>query len=366
MKTVLTKFLTISSVALLMLASCKKNDPIVTTNGGTPGTLTSSAATLVLDKTKVSDTATKVITFSVTAPQYTYKAAVTNTLQIDSVGDNWQSPQSVALPTGVLSQSFSTPAFNTLLLKILPAGVASNINVRVQHALSSTVATYSNVVSMSVTPFNLTSWIYVAGAFEGWTVPGSGVDSLISATGNGVYTGIINFTTGNTAFKILLNPKNYTGNIGSDGTATGLTSASSQSNINSTVTGQTLVTVNLNTNTISFAAADYYSVIGSAPPGTAWNTDSFMKYVNNGTGTWVVNNLPMIVGEYKFRLDGLWNTSWGPSATAGVVVTSGAVGDGNIQLTVAGNYNISLVQPPTVLGQSPGPLATTTFTAVKQ
>jgi len=349
MKTVLTKFLAISSVSLLMLVSCKKNDAIVTTNGGTPGALTVSSTTLVLSKAAVNDNSTVAVTFNVTAPKYSYKAAVTNTLQIDSAGDNWQNPQSIALPTGTLTQTFTTPAFNTLLLKILPAGVASNINVRVQNSLSPTEAVYSNVVSMTVTPFNLTSWIYVAGAFEGWTVPGPGVDSLVSTTGNGIYTGIINFTTGNTAFKILLNPKNYTGNIGSDGTATGLTSASSQQNINSTVTGQTIVTVNLNSNTITFKPADYYSLIGNDFQGQSWDTDNFMKYVNDGTSTWTIT-IPMIAttgGGFKIRQDAAWSNSWGGSGTAGVLTNNSGA---NLTITAAGTYKVNFVMPASVLG----------------
>lgn len=207
MRTVLTKILAISSVALLMLASCKKNDPIVTTNGGTPGVLATSTTTVVLNKANAGDTTTKVITFSTTAPQYTYKAAVTNTIQIDSVGDNWASPSSIALPQGVLTQGLTTTVLNTALLQIVPGGVTSKVNVRIQYALSSAVATYSNVISLTVTPYSLASYVYVVGAFDGWpSLPNSNpgaTDSLISVTSNGVYTGTINFTAGNNQFLIL-------------------------------------------------------------------------------------------------------------------------------------------------------------------
>ena len=366
MKTVLTKFLAISSVALLMLTSCKKNDALVTANVSKAGSLAASTTTPVIDQAKLGDT-TAIITFSFTASQYGLNLPETNILQIDSVGDNWKNPASFTLPAKAVSQGFSTAGLDAMLLKVALPNVSTKVNVRVAHQLSSSTSAYSNVISLTVTPINLTQWIYVAGAFENWTVPGAGVDSLVSATGNGVYVGIINFTPGNTAFKILMNPKNYNGNIGSDGTATGLTSASTQSNIVSTVTGQTLVTVDLNSNTIAFAAADYYSIVGSAPPGTAWNTDTFMKYVNDNTGTWVINNVPMIVGEYKFRQDAAWTNSWGPTATPGIAISTGAVGDGNIQLTVAGNYDFTFVRaatpasPPVTLTS-----VTAAYTAVKQ
>jgi hypothetical protein len=93
MKTVLTKFLAFGSIALLALASCKKNDPIVKTNGGTAGALTSNTASLVLDKTRLTDTTT-VISFNFGKAVFGFSAAVTNTLQIDAPGDNWTTPVS--------------------------------------------------------------------------------------------------------------------------------------------------------------------------------------------------------------------------------------------------------------------------------
>src|SRR5580658_477217 len=104
MKSVLTKFLALGSVALLMLSACKKElAPNVVSNGGKPGALTASVTTLPLDKTRLNDTTT-VINFSFTAPSYGFAAAVTNTLQIDAAGDNWVNPTSVTLGTKVYSQ----------------------------------------------------------------------------------------------------------------------------------------------------------------------------------------------------------------------------------------------------------------------
>jgi hypothetical protein len=371
MKKLLTTFLALSGVALLMLSSCKKSGTPIVTNGGTPGTLTASTTTPVLDKTKLSDT-TYIVNFSFTAPKYNFSAAVTNTLQIDSAGDNWLHPVSVTFAHNVFEQGFSTLNFNNLLLKVVPAGITSKVNVRIQHSLSSTVASYSNVETLTVSPFNLTSWVYITGAFANWNNPGPGEDSLISTLGNGVYTGIINFNaTGAGANQFLILPVkgSWTNKYATTDPTTLTPSATvtynGANNFNApAANGQYIVTLDLNANTIKFALADYYSVIGSAPPGTAWNTDTFMKYINDGTGTWVVNNLAMVVGEYKFRQDAQWTNSWGPGTAAGTVVSSGATGDGNIQLTTAGNYNITFVQPASTFGSTP--LATTTYTAVKQ
>ncbi len=376
MKKKLTKFLAFGGIGLLMLSACKKDGALVTSNGGKPGALTASTNTPVLDKAKLTD-ATPVINFTFTAPNYGFSAAVTNTLQIDAAGDNWAHPMSVTLNTKVLSQSYSTADFNALLLKLnLTGGVSAQVNVRIMHSISATIAPiYSNVVSLTVTPFNLTSWIYVAGAFEGWTVPGPGVDSLLSTTSNGIYTGIINFTPGNLIFKILLNSQNYTGNIGSDGTSNGITSASSQTNLAPPVAGQTLVTVNMNTNTISYALADYYSVIGgdfSTVSSVQWTVDYFMKYVNDGNGNWAVTVPVTNVGGggIKIRQDAAWGFSWGVpnSGTAGFGIAN-TLNDinnsnGNIPVATAGNYNVTFTMPASTFGSTPA--VTTTYTLTPQ
>ena len=366
MKKLVTSFLTFSSIGLLMLASCKKNDKMVTDAGSTSSTLTASASTLVLDKTRINDT-TAAISFTFTAPKYTFKSAGTNSIQIDVPGDNWKNAATYQITGGALTQTFSTVVFDNLLLKLnLTAGKASLVNVRVVNSLSAETALYSNVVPLTVTAFNLTSYIYLAGAFEGWTVPGPGVDSLVSVTGNGIYTGVINFTAGNTAFKILLNSQNYTGNIGSDGTASGLTSASSQSNITSTVTGQTLVTVNLNTNTIAFEAVNYYSVIGSSTPplGNNFGTDIDMKYVN-GNQDWEVTIGMVEAGGFKIRQNHDWGFSWGVLPTPdGVTLTDN--NGGNIPIAAVGNYKVTINIPVAPYSLTATPPVTATYTLVQK
>jgi hypothetical protein len=367
MKKILKTFVTYSGLALLMLSSCKKNDALVTANTDKAGALTASTTTPVIDRAKIADS-TNIVSFGFTASQYGVNIAETNTLQIDSVGDNWVNPVSYTLPAKALTQGFNTAQLDAMLLKIVPADIASKVNVRVQHALSGTTNTYSNVLSLTVTPINLTSWLYVVGAFNGWsaTTP----DSLISATGNNVYTGIINFPAGagNNQF-LILPAKTFDNKYATSDPVSQVPSTTAAynagNNFNAPATaGQYIVTLDVNKGTITFAAADYYSILGSAPPGVAWSTDTFMKYVNDGTGTWVLNGVPMIVGEYKFRQDAQWTFGWGPSATDGVVTDVAPLGDGNIQLTTAGTYNFTFVMPATSYGTVP--LVTTTYTITKQ
>jgi len=370
MKRFLTTFIAMGSVALLMLSSCKKNDAIVTSNGGKPGALTSSTSTLVLDKTKLND-ATPVINFTFTAPNYGYSAAVANTMQIDVAGDNWKNPMSSTLGVNVLSQGYSTAAFNSLLLKLnLKGGVTSQVQVRIVHAISADVApVYSNVVNVTVTPFNLASWVYVPGAYEGWNNPGPQQDSLLSATANGIYTGIINFTAGNNQFLIVPVKGSWANKWATnDNPATGTSASYSTVYVTGggnnfyapAAAGNYIVTLNTNTNTLTIVPANYYSIIGDAAQG--WSTDVAMKFVNDVNQSWV-STLPLVsTGQFKIRQNNDWGYSWGipkaGSAGDGVANTLNNTSNNNIPVAANGTYTVSFGVPLTAVGTSPPVTAT--------
>lgn len=364
MKTILTKFLALSGIALLMLSACKKDGALVTTNGGKAGTLTVSTTTPVLDKTKLSDT-TSVVRFSFNSANYGFSAAVTNTLQIDAASDNWVKPMSVALSNKVYSQGYSTSDFNALLLKLnLPAGVASQVQVRIVHSISADVKPiYSNVLTLTATPFNLTSYLYVAGAYEGWANPGPKEDSLVSVTGNGVYTGIINFTAGNNQF-LILPVKNWNhkyATTDAQGTTSSTVKYDGPNNFYAPATaGYYQVTINTNTNTISFAQANSYSIIGDAALG--WGTDAPMKFINDGTNTWVATLSLVSTGSFKVRQNNDWTYSWGVpkagSAGDGVAGTLNDTSNNNISVSATGSHTVSFTIPITSVGTTPPVTAT--------
>jgi len=372
MKKFLTKLIALSGIGLLMLSACKKDGALVVNSGAKSSSLTASATTLILDKTRLSDTSAAIM-FTFTAPSYNYNAVVKNSLQIDAAGDNWKNPTSAQLGGKGASQGYSTAAFNALLLKLnLPAYTASQVNVRVVNALSSDVATYSNTVTLTVTPFNLTSWVYVPGAYEGWSFPGKNADSLISPTSNGVYTGIINFTAGNNQFLIVpaqsWSNKWATTSPAANPTTPSVTYPVAYNGPNNfyapTTPGYYLVTLNTNTNQVTIVPADFYSVIGDAAQG--WGTDVPMKYINDGNGNWLAANVAMSVDlppndGFKIRQDDAWTWSWGTSSTAGILTNDSGV---NIGIATAGNYNVMFNMPATTFGTKPA--VTTTYTLTKQ
>jgi hypothetical protein len=371
MKKILLNVLAISSVTLLMLSSCKKNDVLVTSNGGKAGTLTANVTTLPLNKALVNDTTT-VIRFSFQAANFGYNAAVTNTLQIDADGDNWAHPTLVGLNSRTYSQGYSTMAFNAILLKLnLPAGVASKVNVRVANAIStaSTVpVAYTNVLSLTVTPFNLTTWIWVPGDYEGWannanTAGAPHMDSLVSVTGNGIYTGIIDFrgyagSTGTLQYKLIPVKGSWNDSWGTFDKGTTNTTivydGANDGNLWVPTAKPYLITVNTNTNTITAVACDWYSLLGDAIPGSNWSVDTELKYINDGNNVWSVTGLAMTVDlppndGFKMRQDDSWNDSWGTASAAGMLTNASGV---NIGIATAGNYNFSVTIPPSAFGSN--------------
>lgn len=316
MKKTLTKLLAISGIGLLMLSACKKNDALVTANSGKAGTLSASVTTLPLDKTKLNDPS-MVISFSFTTANYGYSAAVTNTLQIDVPSDNWATPVSSVLPANKLTAGYSTGDFNALLLKLgLPSDIASTVNVRIVHSISASIAAiYSNVVPVTVTPFNLASYLWVPGAYQGWSP--SSAPELTSATSNNIYSGIVNFTGSDLTFKITSESDWNGTNYGAGATAG--TISSTGGNLTAPADGGFVVAVNLTTNTITFTPQ--WSIIGDATPG-GWNTDTDMLYNPAGNGTWYVTAKLVSDGTnaIKFRFKNDWGVNLGGS---GGTLTSG-------------------------------------------
>ncbi|HEY8930522.1 MAG TPA: SusE domain-containing protein [Mucilaginibacter sp.] len=357
MKRNLTKLMTLGGIALLMLSACKKDGAVVTSNGGKPGTLSASSTTLVLDKSKQND-ASAAITFNFTNANYGFDAAVTNTLQIDSAGDNWNKPTSVTLGTKAGAVSYSTADFNAMLLKLnLKGGVTSQIKVRLQHTVSAQVApVYSNELSLTVTPYSLVAFIYVPGAYQGWN-PAT-ADSLMSATSNGIYSGVIPFTPGNDQF--LITPvKNWNNKWATpDGQQSGATVtyntqyvtgggnnfyAISKSTVDPSVNityNQAVLDANKNTLTLTPVL---WSVVGDATPGgwpngSGYQSDTDMKF-NNGTQTWSVKVALKAGGAIKFRMNHDWGKNYGSVKVAGILDTAD---NNNINITEAGTYLITI------------------------
>jgi hypothetical protein len=307
----------------LGLYSCKKDETKITANSGTGGTLTASVAKIALDKSML---ATDVISFTWTNPDFGYQAAITNTLQLSVKGTDFKTPKEFVLPANAQKISFNGMDFNNLLLALnLPFTAGTDIEARIKSSISTAVApVYTQAVTLNAKPFPLTAWVYVPGAYQGW-VPET-ADSLTSVTGNGIYTGVIGFTTGNLGFKITTG-KNWNVAYGDAGSGKISTSGG---DLMAPAAGAYTITADLNANTITVTKV-VWALIGDATV-NGWDGDTDMTY---SKGVWSVTTT-LKAGELKFRRDHAWDVNLG--GNAGVAENGGA----NIKITNPGTYTVTL------------------------
>jgi hypothetical protein len=336
MKTIINKILLLVTFSLLLM-SCKKEVEMVTVGTAVPGVLTTSVSSVVLTKPNLNVEAIKA---SFGQPIFGFSVAAVNTLQIAKAGTNFAAPKEIIFDAGVTSKSLTNLELNDIALAMnLAPEEAASVEFRVKSVISASIAAvYTNIKSVSVTPFALKGTLYMPGAYQGWDP--TSADSLVSATGDGVYKGIIQFTASAQEFKLLKKKSWGAPEYGSGSTAG--TIAAGGSNLVGptafTTDGVTyakesfLVTADLNSNTIVYELQSW-GLIGSATA-NEWSSDQNMKY-NNTTGKWSLT-ANLVVGEVKFRKNHNWGVNLGGSA--GVLSDGGA----NIAVATAGSYTFVL------------------------
>ena len=323
----INKLLILFCLSTLMLTSCEKDEVRTIAGEGQSGSLTSSASTINLTKEKLDE---KVLEFNYTESSFGYNAGITYSLQFAKKGTNFSPAREVVFANGVTSRSYTGMELNNLLSAMnLPFESNSDIEVRLKSSISPNIAVYSNVVNINSRPIPLTSWIYIPGDYQAWNP--STADSLISLTGNGIYTGIINFPTKDSGFKITTG-KNWNVNFGDGGNGT---ISPTGGNFMSPSAGTLLLTMDMNSNTFTIEATGIWGMIGNAVPNSNWTVDADMKFINDGKGNWVLTT-NLNPGEFKFRKGHDWGTNLGGSN--GTLT----LGGGNIQVTEAGNYTVTM------------------------
>ena len=286
-----------------------------------------AGSTLVLDKNNPDAVAT-----TIKWNDYT-KYGVKVTYLVEIAGASGE----VYFPLGTVENANSLAVSNVAMDQaVLKAGavanVASDIKIRVTATSSSiggTIVKVSDVVTFKVTPYQLESFLYVPGAYQGWN-PETAV-AIRSATTNGIYIGYINFTDANSEFKV--NPaRNWDNSYGSTG-GNNIT-YNAGGNLVAPNTGYQKLTVDLNAMTYALTAYSW-GIIGSASPG-GWDSDTDMVF-NSTTQKWEIASIALSVGEIKFRLNNDWGTNFGDDGNNGTLEAGAA----NIPITEAGNYKIT-------------------------
>jgi len=337
MKTIINKILLVVTFGVLLIACNKEGEMVKLGTTAVPGVLTTSVSTVVLTKPNLTMEAFKA---SFTPADFGFSAAATNTLQIAKAGTSFAGAKEIILEAGVTSRSLTHLELNDILLAMnFVPEVAANVECRVKSTITSSVAAvYTNVKTMSVTPFALKGTLYMPGAYQGWDP--TTADSLVSATGDGVYKGVILFTAKAQEFKLLKKKSWGAPEYGSGASAGSIAVAGGNLVGPSAFTtdGVTyatesfLVTADLNTNKIVYELQSW-GLIGSATSG-GWGSDVNMK-CNNNNGKWSLTTT-LVAGEVKFRRNHNWGVNLGGSG--GVLSDGGA----NIGVAAAGSYTFVL------------------------
>ena len=354
MRTWLNKVLLIG-FTVVALSSCEKDEVKAVLTSGTAPTLTSSATTLVLQQANANNEAVK---FTYTADaNFGFDAAVTYVLQISKGGTSFASATTteVALSkTAPLEKSFKVVDFNRELLKIIPYGAATPVEIRVKASVGAAApAIYSNVITVTATAYrDLIVYTYpnalnLAGNFQGWS-PGSAPQIVNQNNGghNG-HEGYIIFNAATPEFKMVKGDNWGAGDHGDAGsnitnpnTGGGSLTTNGGSNLKlpsggAGLTGYYRVRANTSNLTWSYDKITRWGIIGEF---NGWGSPDVAMNFNAATGVWSITR-DMPVGKFKFRANNDWAINFGDNST---VDFKPDYGGSDISITAAANYTISL------------------------
>lgn len=336
-----------AGIIFLAFTACKKDEQQAVLKQGTFLTtasagLSASASTLILDSTNAAGK--QAVTFAWPAVNFNTQVAVTYTLQIDTANDNFAKPMTATLVNG-LSKSYTVADLNALLTALgFTPGVAGLVQVRVKAdvlqstGVASTASTvYSNVVSLTVTPYKVViiyPKLYVAGDFlnPAWTQLNQPGWVLASVKSDGSYEGYINFPNADNNFK-LCSVLSWNGINYGWGTS-GTTMSTTGGNLYFAGPAYCKVVADVNALTISYTTTKW-TVSGSF---NSWSTSATPMTFDATTNQWSVTGVSLTAGDsFKFVGDAAWATNFGLDSKGNL-----AYNGGNIPVTKTGVYTITL------------------------
>jgi hypothetical protein len=353
------KQIAIIIIAFLSLTACKKDEQQAVLKQGTFLTtassgLTASSTTLVLDSTNAANK--QALTFTWPAVNFNTQVAITYTLQIDTINNNFVKPITVTLVNG-LSKSYTVADFNALLAtRGLTPGVAGQVQARVKAdvlqstGVASTASTvYSNIVTLTVTPYKIIliyPKLYVAGDFLNptWTPINQPGWILASVNSDGCYEGYINFSNANNLFK-LCSQTNWNFYYGWGTSAT--TMSAMGGNLYSSGPVYCRVVADVKGLTISYTNTSW-ALSGDF---NGWSKTANPMTFNPATNQWTATGISLTAGtNFKFLGDPNWNSSYGLDAKGNLTFNGGNIvvaNTGTFTVTLdlsggAGNYSYSV------------------------
>lgn len=331
------------TLAVLLLASCKKDEVKTVMTQSTAPTLTASSTTINLLQANADNDA---VTFNWNAAEYGFPAATSYTLQLSRKGSNWASASTTEINlSNNRTRKFTIGELNRELLKFLPAGQANDVDVRVRADVSASVApVYSNVITLRATPYRdiinyeFPQALRLAGNYQGWdpaTAPKI-VDRAASGTTGTSYEGYINFGNTTPEFKLVKGNNWGAGDFGGAGAG-----KIGNGGPNLTLPGGGVYRVRANTQAMewSFVKIDTWGIIGDATPG-GWGASTPMTM--NADGTYSITTQLEGGKELKFRANNSWDINLGDNRNNGGPDNVPDYGGDNIAIPATGTYQVIL------------------------
>jgi hypothetical protein len=279
-------------------------------------------------------------TFSWSAADFGFQAAINYTVQIDFSGNSFASAVDL-VTTSNLELTISVGDMNQKLLTMgARTNVPSDVDIRVVAKINDNVETVeSNVPVMNILPYKVVivyPSLYLPGNYQaasGYEADWSPdkAQQVYSLKQDDKYEGYVNMVGDGIMFKFTDGP-NWDVNWGDDG-ADGTLEAGG-SDIAVPEAGYYRMKADIVALTYSIMKTDW-GLIGSATP-DGWDADQDMTY-DMDTKTWRVT-LDLVEGEIKFRANDDWALNYGDTGFDGTIDDGGD----NIPISEAGNYTIVL------------------------
>jgi starch-binding outer membrane protein SusE/F len=331
----------------ILLSSCTKNDIKAYLNPGAAPQFNSTISTLVLIQANAATTAGS---FSWTAADFGFKAAVTYSIQFCKAGTNFAPASTTEVTIGsLLSKTFTVGDFNAKMLDIMLYGAPTAVHARLKADVGSGVAPlYSNVITnlvitayRDIINYGFPQALFIAGNYQGWD-PGSApkiVDKTATGTTGSGYEGYINFTDGAPHDFKMVKGNNW--GAGDFGSAGGLNLGNGGANLQlgAGTAGVYLVRANTQNMTWSNTKITTWGIIGSAVPVSGWGSSVPMTFSTANGGTWTITTNLLGGQELKFRANNDWALNFGDDAPRD---NKPDYNGGNIPIALDGNYTITL------------------------
>ncbi len=247
-------------------------------------------------------------TFSWVKPAYDY--SITYTIEYDSTGKNFSNVHTIAGGDNIVSKDITKGTFNAAAKTVgIATGVTGSVDFRIKATIATTnQVSYSNAVSVQVTPADLIIFMYMPGDYQGWSPE---VAPKIASSDGVNFEGYVNVPAGGSGeFKITSAPDWSHTNYG--GNATTL-STSGGNLVWPNGTG-TYYKVNVNLSTLAWSATQIttWGVIGDATPG-GWDNSTALTY-DVSAKVWKAT-VTFGSGQFKFRANNGWDINLGGSAS---------------------------------------------------